>query len=72
MKKLKDYSSQITKAIEDIAGKEVRCVLIMVDVESEEISMLSNMADEDAAIVIDEAAILMSQPAEFLEEPTIN
>lgn len=67
MQQLKDYSAQITKALEEILPKHIKCVIVLGDPKTSEVSTTSNMGDAGTASLIEDGLEVLRKPDEVDE-----
>lgn len=64
MNKLRDLSGQITKALDGILPKEVRCVVLLVDTLEDDVCTLSDMDDDQVRALLEEGLETLKDPDE--------
>lgn len=64
MQQLKDYSKQITDALEKILPKKIRVAIIMGDPETSEVSAVSNMSDGATISLLEDGVSVLKMPDE--------
>lgn len=74
MQQLKDYSKQITDALDKILPKKIRCAIILGDPETSEVSAVSNMSDGATISLLEDGVSVLKMPDEVgdLDEPESN
>ncbi len=64
MQQLKDYSKQITDALDKILPKNIRCALVLGDPETSEVSAVSNMSDKGTISLLEDGIEVLNMPEE--------
>ena len=67
MKQLKDYSFEITEALDKILPKEIRCAIVLGDPATSEVSTVSNMSDRGTASLLEDGIEVLDHPDEVEE-----
>lgn len=64
MEKLKDLSIKVTKALDSLLPKEVRCVVILVDTVEQDVCTVSDMAEQDVKAILKDSLDVIDNPDE--------
>lgn len=64
MQQLKDFSFQITEALDKILPKHIRCAIILGDPETSEVSATSNMSDGATVSLLEDGIEVLKMPEE--------
>lgn len=64
MHKLKDLSAQITKALDAILPEDISCVFVLYDPKDKDVCSASNIPDQGAIMLLEEAAETLRNPDE--------
>ena len=67
MQHLKDYSEKITKALEGILPKGIKCVIVIGDPSTSEVSTTSNMSDLGTVSLLEDGIEVLGKP-DIVEE----
>jgi len=71
MKNLKDISVEVTKALDTVLPNNVRCVFVLYDVNTRDASTASDLSDEDALLLLEDAINTLKNPDEKLDPEQI-
>lgn len=64
MQQLKDYSQQITEALDKILPKHIRCAIVLGDPKTSEVSATSNMGDSATVSLLEDGIEVLKMPEE--------
>lgn len=64
MQPLKDFSLQITEALDKILPKHIRCAIVLGDPETSEVSATSNMSDRATVSLLEDGIEVLKMPEE--------
>ena len=64
MHPLKEYSQQITKFLDEILPKSIRCAIVLGDPATSEVSTVSNMSDGATASLLEDGIVVLEHPDE--------
>lgn len=61
---LKEYSAQITKFLDEVLPKSIRCAVVLGDPATSEVSTTSNMGDKATVSLLEDGIVVLEGPAE--------
>lgn len=64
MQQLKDFSFQITEALDKILPKNIRCAIVLGDPDTSEVSATSNMSDRATVSLLEDGIEVLNSPEE--------
>ncbi len=64
MSSLRDLTAEISKLLDTVLPKNVRCVFVLYDTDSQSISTASDMSDQDATLLLEDAVDVLKNPDE--------
>jgi len=64
MQQLKDFSLQITEALDKILPKNIRCAIVLGDPDTSEVSATSNMSDRATVSLLEDGIEVLNMPEE--------
>ena len=69
MQQLKDFSLQITEALDKILPKIIRCAIVLGDPDTSEVSATSNMSDRATVSLLEDGIEVLNMPEEVEDLP---
>ena len=54
MKNLQDLTSQVAQTMDTLLPKNVRCVIVLVDTDTQNVASVSDLSDEEAKALLEE------------------
>ncbi len=64
MSTLRDLTSEVSKLLDTVLPKNVRCVFVLYDADTQSVSTASDMSDQDATILLEDAIDVLKNPEE--------
>lgn len=74
MKNFEKLSSDLTETLDKVLPSNVRCVVIIYDIDDHSVAAISDMPDEEVVLLLEDALAVMENPSEtkVIENKTIN
>lgn len=62
MAKLQELSAKIAQDLDVMLPKNVRCVIVLIDTNDQDICAVSDLPDDKAKLLLEEAALVLGEP----------